>query len=191
MKILPEWIFIWIHENMANRLEIQVSEDKESSETVVVNLRGTKFIIETRHLKRYPSSVLCKKHIAALRTEGRCDELYFDHNPALFHHIWDAYSMSQGSRFHMPNNYCTRYVEQELEFWGLDPSTLELCCWDRLTEGQENDDTRAAVLLEWDKGDSMKLRREQLSWKQRLYYFVEEPRTSKLAAVRRAFNHFI
>jgi hypothetical protein len=165
--------------------------------TMVINLRGTKFEVESRYLKRYPSSLLYRKFEDAQKENAEGDagkiELFFDHNPALFQHVWDAYVQNAdggtGSGctvrgMHVPSNYCTRYVEQELTFWGLDESVLELCCWDRLVEGQENDETLAAVVRDWQKADMLRNDNTQLTRRQRMHLFLEEPRVSRLAMVK-------
>ena len=168
----------------------------DDTSVVCVNLRGTKFMILSKYFKHYPSSLLSRRyHALVKKTRKRSSEpleMYFDHNPILFHHIWDAYvnADSDGaignpiSKMHVPQSFCTRYVEQELAFWGLGESVLHPCCWDRLMEGQENAGTLTEVVKEWEKEDTLRNKHDHVTVRERMHLFLEEPRSSKWAMVR-------
>ena len=48
--------------------------------------------------------------------------------------------------FHMISiSFCPSLITKELDFWGLSEDILAVCCWDRVQEAKENEETLLQV----------------------------------------------
>ena len=53
-------------------------------------------------------------------------EFFFDRHPQVFSHILNYY---RTGNLHVPYDVCGPLFEEELQYWGIDDSQVESCCW--------------------------------------------------------------
>lgn len=102
-----------------------------------INVRGYKYKIQSSLLDKYPST-----RLGQLRYEENklklCDdynliknEFYFNRDPFFFNQILNYFNTNQ---LHLNKNDCAIAVQNELDYWKIDESLIELCCKKRYDE---------------------------------------------------------
>ena len=127
-------------------------DDLESFETVILNIRGTKFEVYKNTLDRYPNTRLGKLVNARSVSEQlklcqvRFSEFYFDRDPSVMNLILGYYLTG---KLHLNITKCVNSFKDELSFWEIDDDQISVCCklnyFNQLTdvEGQIEFENRA------------------------------------------------
>ncbi|ESO88437.1 hypothetical protein LOTGIDRAFT_179090 [Lottia gigantea] len=84
-----------------------------SNDKVVFNIGGTKFETYKSTLRRIPQII---EH----------GDYFFDRDPNVFKSVLQYLRTGQ---LHLPSSTCGSAIKTELEFWGVEESTIEDCCW--------------------------------------------------------------
>lgn len=103
-------------------------------EKIILNIRGLEFRVESSLLTKYPTTRLGK--LASLKTSKEilklCDdydpvrnEYYFNRDAFMFNKILNYYTTN---KLHINQNDCALLVREELAYWKIDESLIELCC---------------------------------------------------------------
>jgi potassium voltage-gated channel Shal-related subfamily D protein len=117
---------------------------------VIINARGFKFEVLKDNLKKLPNSRLGKlenyinNYMNKIRDENSslqpslneiCDDydlnlevFYFDKDPFVLNTVLNYYS---NGNFHIDQNMCPFYLNEELKYWGLDKYLANDCCFYR------------------------------------------------------------
>lgn len=106
-------------------LEVSASSDPEAP-TVVFNIRGTIFETYRSNLYRKNLSNLSNEEFLSQFYRGTLNDYFFDRDPSLFSSVLEY---QRSGVLHIPVNMCGKVARQELEFWGIDESCIEKCCW--------------------------------------------------------------
>ncbi|CAI9732656.1 potassium voltage-gated channel protein Shaw-like [Octopus vulgaris] len=94
--------------------------------TVVFNVRGTIFETYRSNLYRKNLSNLSNEEFLGQFYRVRSNDYFFDRDPSLFSSVLEY---QRTGVLHIPVNVCGKVARQELEFWGIDESCIEKCCW--------------------------------------------------------------
>ncbi|XP_066911656.1 voltage-gated potassium channel KCNC1-like [Clytia hemisphaerica] len=62
------------------------------------------------------------------------DVYYFDRHPGIFSAILNYF---QTGKLHCPRDVCGPMFQEELNFWGIDETQMEACCWPNYTTHRE------------------------------------------------------
>ncbi|KAK3103278.1 hypothetical protein FSP39_018111 [Pinctada imbricata] len=93
-----------------------MSEDKIS-----IRIGTSMFVIPRKNITGYPDTTLAK----SLREDVQKSELVFDRSPQSFDAIRNFYLFG---KLHIPSSVCPGEFKEELDFWNIPDSKLELCC---------------------------------------------------------------
>jgi len=113
--------------------------------TIIFNVSGKLFEIDVESLSNKPHTRLGKIAIN-LKSEPEeiCDNktpIFFNRSASSFESIFNYH---QTDELHMPVNVCPGAFRKELEYWGLDPRSMETCCRFKYLEFLNNHDTTTA-----------------------------------------------
>ena len=98
----------------------------DKSPTVILNVGGVRHETTWATLQSRPDTKLSSQDSLAPYYRPDKDDYYFDRSPRLFETILNLYRVGE---LHMEKCRCSRELWLELEFWEIDPSSLESCCW--------------------------------------------------------------
>ena len=118
--------------------ENKTVEKKQNSRTkkvVILDVGGDRFTALRSTLQRYPTTRLGR----LVRADNidkileNCDEFFpgdppeyfFDRNPDNFPAVLNMY---RTNKFHITGSGCALVLQKDLEYWGIDPYSLEACC---------------------------------------------------------------
>ncbi|KAJ8312826.1 hypothetical protein KUTeg_010199 [Tegillarca granosa] len=159
-----------------------------SDENIILNLSGSKFEISTGVFftiksMQSPASAMLKQ---CWNPSSR-KEILLERQSIAFSAILPYF---QGRKLHMPLSVCPLDFQEELEFWGIDPSVMSKCCFSRYCAFF--DEQQVLAILD---NDQLKRLREQKSLQDRtmgtgwrsvqakVWMVLEEPSTSVLAKI--------
>ena len=108
--------------NMDSHMDIH----SDVMETVIINVGGLKHEVLLTTLHRLPNSKLADLQKLAHYFRREKNEYYFDRNPVIFADILNVYRTGE---LHVPHGMCGISFKKELDFWGLDETMIEECCW--------------------------------------------------------------
>lgn len=147
-----------------------------------LNVGGRRFCFSTDLMKRLPLSRLSKLHRCVSETEllELCDDYDRDRNEFFFDRHSEAFSFImlyvQHGKLRFLPHMCELSFYNEMLYWGLESSDLQLCCQRRLDERLS--DCFVHFFPEEDARNHMEA---QSHWLDRMRRVFEEP-TSSLAA---------
>lgn len=111
---------------------------------VVINVGGVRNEVYKTTLETISGTRLAK-----LVSGNRCDaEFFFDRNPAAFAHILNYY---RTGKLCCAGDVCGASFGEELAYWGIRESDVELCCCTTLKRHQ---DAQEAVVLSEQNGQT-------------------------------------
>jgi hypothetical protein len=141
---------------------------------IILNARGVKFEVLKDNLKKLPNSRLGKLEkiidtyikdnhkldetfFPEIALNGICDdydlnlyEFYFDKDPFILNTVLNYYSYG---KFHIDQNTCAFYLNEELKYWGLDKHLANDCCFFKfhrgLSEIREDLDKQKKIIDEY------------------------------------------
>lgn len=146
---------------------------------VTINVSGRRYQTFLHTLNRHKSTLLgSSKKCYYYDSESR--EYYFDRDPDLFRFILNFYRTGQ---LHYPKNECSEAYREELEFFGIEPNSINSCCWEvykektqecelRLAE-QNEIYTQAALTETADVG--------KLSFRKKMHIWLEDTESTLVA----------
>jgi hypothetical protein len=144
-----------------------------------INVGGTVFICHADILKSFPESFLAS--IDKQMPNHENNEYFFDRNPYIFAFILDGFR--KGS-IHVPKDMCGTTFKEELEFWEVAESNVAPCCWEALYKSDEDRLTMQKLMKKFERNTNVFLTlRNGVSFKNRLWLFLDEPNSSKYALV--------
>ena len=166
-------------ENAEGRTDQPISDVEDNAKSaqdgqIIVNVRGSRFIIPASDLKKHPQGFLASLEVTDKHFDRKAGEFVFNRNPYNFQSILDFYVRGT---LHFPGQLCHEVIKEELKFWRLPPEVLAPCCLDAYQQAIEDDNFMEDLQdagQDLDKGDSFSLR----CWR-----FLEYPRSSKGALV--------
>lgn len=109
---------------------------------VVINVGGIRHITYRTTLRNVPDTRLSwladssASHSADYDAET--GEFFFDRHPSVFSHILNYY---RTGKLHVPYDVCGPLYEEELQYWGIDDSQVESCCWISYRQHRDAQDT--------------------------------------------------
>ncbi|XP_060579251.1 potassium voltage-gated channel protein Shaw-like [Ruditapes philippinarum] len=148
-----------------------------------INVGGTVFMCHADILKSFPESFLAS--IDKQMPNHKNNEYFFDRNPYIFAFILDGFR--KGS-IHVPKDICGTTFKEELEFWEVAESNVAPCCWEALYKSDEDKLTMQKLMKKFERNTNVFLtQRNGVSFKNRLWLFLDEPNSSKFALVWAVF----
>lgn len=133
----------------------QLQEIDEKKE-VMVNVGGIKYLLPWSTLDEFPSSRLSKLKFCSSYEEilQLCDdydedtrEFFFDRNPSAFGMI---VSFLAAGKLMLLRDMCALSFREELNYWGIEESRLENCCFRKLFQ-------KAEELAEMEREEEMQM----------------------------------
>ncbi|KHJ95663.1 K+ channel tetramerization domain protein [Oesophagostomum dentatum] len=128
------------------------------------------------------------------------NEYFFDRHPAVFAQVLNYY---RTGKLHYPTDVCGPLFEEELQYWGLDASDTEPCCWMQLLHAKDTQETLAVLdRMDVDREDDPQLREQDtmkkfgweedyfqgkrtkwMYYKPRIWALFDEPYSSRSAKI--------
>lgn len=150
-------------------------------ESVRLNIGGTVFKCYRKTLSTFKESKLNKLDKDTDDFDSGQNEFYFDRNPLLFTYIIDAFR--KGS-VHIPKDICGTTFKEELEFWNIPLDKVAPCCLEALYRSKDDIDTIETLITHQEETSvSDELEQGKLNLKKRLWRFLDDPSSSKIAQV--------
>lgn len=114
------------------------AQQRANRNRVVINIGGIRHEIYRSTLNNIPDTRLSwiaeESAIHSPEYDPITKEFFFDRHPQVFSHILNYY---RTGNLHVPYDVCGPLFEDELQYWGIDDSQVESCCW--LTYRQHRD----------------------------------------------------
>ena len=111
-------------------------------ERVTINVGGIKHVTYRNTLRNVPDTRLSWIADSASANTSEFDaetgEFFFDRHPTVFAHVLNYY---RTGKLHVPYDVCGPMFEEELQFWGIDDSQVESCCWISYRQHREAQET--------------------------------------------------
>ncbi|VDD79179.1 unnamed protein product [Mesocestoides corti] len=140
-----------------------------------INVSGTIFETWQSTLDKYPFTLLGSSERDYFYNEIT-QEYYFDRDPQVFRYILNYY---RTGRLHFPRNECVSTYEDELNFFGIRPDALEVCCYEDFMEKKKEDSDRYVTV----KGDTNFGPTNANSFREQLWFAFENPHSTNLGQV--------
>lgn len=157
-----------------------------SKEIVRFNIGGTLFKCYSSTLSAFPDTKLAKLDEQTEAFDSEANEYFFDRNPIFFVYILD--SLRKGA-VHLPNDTCGTTFKKELEFWEISSHYVAPCCWEALYRSEDDIATVNSLVECFQQSSNMSLMTQgSLDFRTKLWLFLDEPRSSRLALVRYVSN---
>nr|CDS28257.2 potassium voltage gated channel subfamily D [Hymenolepis microstoma] len=150
-------------------------KDEKLERKTRINVSGTIFETWQSTLDRYPYTLLGSSEREYFYNEVT-HEYFFDRDPQVFRYILNYY---RTGRLHFPKQECVSIYENELNFFGIRPDALEICCYEDYMEKKKEDADRFVTIKEELSFDYTKLN----SFRERLWFAFENPHFTTLGQV--------
>ncbi|GMT31421.1 hypothetical protein PFISCL1PPCAC_22718, partial [Pristionchus fissidentatus] len=111
-------------------------------EKIVLNIGGVRHETYTATLKKIPATRLSRLTPSLANFDPLLNEYFFDRHPGVFAQILNYY---RTGKLHYPTDVCGPLFEEELQYWGLDASDTEPCCWMQLLHAKDTQETLAVL----------------------------------------------
>ncbi|CAD6185187.1 unnamed protein product [Caenorhabditis auriculariae] len=169
-------------------------------ERVVLNVGGVRHETYQATLKKIPATRLSRLTPSLANFDPLLNEYFFDRHPAVFAQVLNYY---RTGKLHYPTDVCGPLFEEELQYWGLDASDTEPCCWMQLLHAKDTQETLAVLdRMDVDREDDPQLREQDtmkkfgweedffqgkrtkwMYYKPRIWALFDEPYSSKFAKI--------
>ncbi|XP_065655976.1 potassium voltage-gated channel protein Shaw isoform X4 [Hydra vulgaris] len=110
----------------------------EPGRRIKINVGGKHYSPYVSTLQNLPDSPLTRIIKEDFKFELDYDpitgEYFFDRHPGIFVQILNYF---QTGKLHCPRDVCGTMFQSELNFWGVDETQMEACCWPAYTKFQE------------------------------------------------------
>ena len=120
----------------------RASQNLKRKDKIVINVGGQKHLTYRSTLRNIPDTRLSwladGSAIHSTDYDRETGEFYFDRHPTVFSHILNYY---RTGKLHVPYDVCGPLYEEELQFWGIDDSQVESCCWISYRQHRDAQDT--------------------------------------------------
>ncbi|CAB3400683.1 unnamed protein product [Caenorhabditis bovis] len=174
-------------------------------ERVVLNVGGVRHETYQATLKKIPATRLSRLTPSLANFDPLLNEYFFDRHPAVFAQVLNYY---RTGKLHYPTDVCGPLFEEELQYWGLDASDTEPCCWMQLLHAKDTQETLAVLdRMDVDREEDPQLREQdtmkKFGWeedffqgkrtrwmyfKPRIWSLFDEPYSSKYAKIEMFCN---
>ncbi|CDI98309.1 potassium voltage gated channel subfamily D [Echinococcus multilocularis] len=151
----------------SNQLPKPEAEAKNLEKKTRINVSGTIFETWQSTLDRYPFTLLGSSEREYFYNE-LTQEYFFDRDPQVFRYILNYYRTGQ---LHFPRSECVFIYEKELNFFGIRPNALELCCYEDFVEKKREDADRFVTKKEEQPFNRSKTN----SFREQLWFAFENP----------------
>ena len=120
----------------------RASQNVKRKDKIVINVGGQRHLTYRSTLRNIPDTRLSwladGSAIHSADYDRETGEFYFDRHPTVFSHILNYY---RTGKLHVPYDVCGPLYEEELQFWGIDDSQVESCCWISYRQHRDAQDT--------------------------------------------------
>ncbi|XP_013419866.1 potassium voltage-gated channel protein Shaw [Lingula anatina] len=146
---------------------------------ITLNIGGHRHETWLSTLKTIPGSRLY--HLANMQEADESydpvnKEYFFDRHPIAFATILQYYRVGE---LHMDQTLCGNVMDDELDYWGLNETDIETCCWSHYYSYREHKNTLDALDENFGPNDVCP---EHFSPMRRmLWQFLEDPQSSRAA----------
>ena len=130
---------------IANETKLKQSRSSQfvkRKDKIIINVGGQKHVTYRSTLRNIPDTRLSwladGSAIHSADFDRETGEFYFDRHPTVFSHILNYY---RTGKLHVPYDVCGPLYEEELQFWGIDDSQVESCCWISYRQHRDAQDT--------------------------------------------------
>ncbi|XP_053383341.1 potassium voltage-gated channel subfamily S member 2-like [Mercenaria mercenaria] len=163
--------------------------DITEKETVRLNIGGTIFKCCKKTLNAFPGSKLDKLDEQKDDFDLEENEFYFDRNPLLFAYILDAF---RKGAVHIPNDSCGTTFKKELEFWEIPLRKVAPCCLEALYRSEDDIEKMDSLMNNEKQTPGVNvIRQEKPSFRKRLWLFLDDPSSSRIAQVWSTIMSFL
>ncbi|XP_064613157.1 potassium voltage-gated channel protein Shaw-like [Liolophura sinensis] len=156
------------------------NDTHDTDQIITLNVGGAIFQTSYSTLRNIPNTRLCTLAEELPKAYQGKPRYFFDRNPQLFNFILDFYRTGE---LHLPKGHCAFSLKRELHFWGLNEACVSECCWAHYVKST-NQYRQYKKLREEFRGMGSGPRQEHFgSWREKVWHFVEDPRSSCAAKI--------
>ncbi len=124
------------------RVKTDSGQTTKRKDRVVINVGGMRHITYRSTLRNVPDTRLSwladSSAFHSADYDAETGEFFFDRHPAVFSHVLNYY---RTGKLHVPYDVCGPLYEEELQYWGIDDSQVESCCWISYRQHRDAQDT--------------------------------------------------
>lgn len=150
-------------------------EYAENEKRTRINVSGTIFETWQSTIEKFPFTLLGSPEREYFYDEDT-KQYFFDRDPIVFRYILNYY---RTGRLHFPRNECVATYKDELNFFGIRPEALEMCCYEDFMERIKDDADRSVIVGEDKPFDITSL----TTYRQRIWFAFENPHSTIMAQV--------
>ena len=156
-------------------------EYASEAEWLTLNVGGTMFLTRRSTLRNVPNTLLSDLTEDGPFFHPPSGQYLFDRNPDIFQYILDYYRTDQ---LHFPHNLCGPTIKKELDYWGIEEKNLQTCCWNHYKEFSEQEETLLKLGSAFNTVDRFEDKKRNFlmshvhKWRARIWYFLEDPKSS-------------
>ena len=148
----------------------------QNKRLVKLTIRGSEFILDLDSINGNVTSrletILCEQEASS------DNHLSLNRNPTIFHCIAD-YNVT--GKLHLPEGVCGQQLKEELEFWGVDVTSVSACCALKLSTAEET--TRGVTRLSQKTGSGHHVVCGSRGWREAVWSTLERPTSSSMGRV--------
>lgn len=112
--------------------------DSRGPRKININVGGEKHSPYVSTLQNVPDSplswIIKEEFRNNLDYDSEEDVYYFDRHPGIFSAVLSYF---QTGKLHCPRDVCGPMFQEELNYWGIDETQMEACCWPNYTAHRE------------------------------------------------------
>eukprot|EP00795_Rhopilema_esculentum_P011582 gene11582-21819_t len=120
----------------------RAGQTTKRKDKVIINVGGQRHVTYRSTLRNVPDTRLSwladGPAIHSADYDRETGEYFFDRHPSVFSHILNYY---RTGKLHVPYDVCGPLYEEELQYWGIDDSQVESCCWISYRQHRDAQDT--------------------------------------------------
>ena len=179
----------------------KIQQNSRTKKVVILDVGGDRFTAKRTTLNRFPTTRLGRLVRADTidKILENCDEFFpgdppeyfFDRNPDNFPAVLNMY---RTNKFHTTGSGCALVLQKDLEYWGIDPYSLEACCALKyfpevdVSQSEKEMDLKAKMKA-MEQAEEEDFGSSTLSqWRSWLWNTMEYPWTSNLAQFLALFS---
>nr|AIU98509.1 Kv3 family voltage-gated potassium channel protein [Polyorchis penicillatus] len=132
-------------------------ENVKCDERLILNVGGYRHEVMASTIAFAPDTRLywiTQKKAQSPDYDPLTGEFFFDRNPIWFPYILNYYRLG---KIHCPPDVCGSQFEEELQYWGIDESVIDSCCWDNYRKHKKADINLQTLEIGEEEGQSSSL----------------------------------
>ena len=169
---------------------------------VTLNIEGRIFQTTEATIKNLPGSLLGTLNENSTYFDPKTKAFCFDRDSTLFRYILTAH---RNGEIHVPQDMCAIQFKKEMDFWGVPETLIAPCCWNYFYKSSDDLETLRKIIQTLPRANHLAVNKmidgtqtkdkqtrtgsmkhgstSRRTLKEKIWLFLDEPRSSRLAMV--------